>query len=141
MKSFGNTSTLLITILGFVLVTRTIRIRNFFSGQQTVDLKTPDRNQVFGDGNKGSVLIVPKRHVVNIIANMTSRPKEGKVFEDWLADVGGCDYKLCLGEFSKNGTLDYTGNMVNPYTYTQFLVTEVPFEDSDPNGASAITGA
>jgi hypothetical protein len=31
--------------------------------------------------------------------------------------------------------------MVNPYTYTQFLVTEEPFEDPDPNGASVIAGA
>ena len=23
--------------------------------------------------------------------------------------------------------------MVNPYTYTQFIVTEEPFEDADPN--------
>ena len=38
-----------------------------------------------------------------------------------------------LGEFSKNGTLTYKEQMVNPYTYTQFIVTEEPFEDADPN--------
>src|SRR6187431_1495022 len=44
-------------------------------------------------------------------------------------------------EFSKNGTLHFTDTMVNPYTYTQFLVTEEPFEDPDPNAASVIAGA
>ena len=57
------------------------------------------------------------------------------MFEDWLAVVGGLDFKLSVGEFSKNGALDYTATMVNPYTYTQLLVTEEPFEDPDPNAA------
>lgn len=72
---------------------------------------------------------------------MDTSPTEGKAFEGWLADVGGSDYRLSLGEFSKNGTLDYTGTLVNPYTYTQFLVTEEPFEDPDPNGAPVVAGA
>jgi len=140
MKSFSNRSILLITILGFILVTGTISIGNF-AFSQTLDLKTPGGNQAFGGDNEGSVIIDPKEHSISIVANMTTPPKEGKVFEGWLADVGGSDYKLSLGEFSKNGTLDYTGIMVNPYTYTQFLVTEEPFEDPDPNGASVIAGA
>jgi len=140
MKSFSSISILLITTFGIVLVTGTIFIGNFVSGQ-TLDLKTPGGNQAFGGDNKGSVVIDPKEHSVKIIANMSTPPKEGKVFEGWLADVGGSDYKLSLGEFSKNGTLDYTSSMVNPYTYTQFLVTEEPFEDPDPNGASVIAGA
>jgi hypothetical protein len=85
-------------------------------------------------------LIVSNEHSVNIVANMTTPPKEGTVFEGWLAHVGGSDHKSSVGEFSKNGTLDYTGTMVNPYTYTQFLVTEEPFEDPDPNAASVVAG-
>ena len=61
-------------------------------------------------------------------------------FEGWLADAGGSDYKLSVGEFSKNGTLHFTDTMVNPYTYTQFLVKEF-FEDPDPNAASVVAGA
>lgn len=141
MTSFINSAIFLMTILGLVLVTGTLSIGNFVSGQQTLDLKTPGGNEAFGGDNKGSVLLVPKEHSVNIVANMDTPPKEGKTFEGWLADVGGSDYKLSLGEFSKNGTLDYTGMMVNPYTYTQFLVTEEPFEDPDPNGASVVAGA
>jgi len=129
------------TMLGLVLVMGTLSMGNFVSGQQTLDLKTPGGNEAFGGDNKGSVLLVPKEHSVNIVANMDTPPKEGKTFEGWLADVGGSAYKLSLGEFSKNGTLDYAGMMVNPYTYTQFVVTEEPFEDTDPNGASVVAGA
>jgi hypothetical protein len=129
------------TILGLFLVMSTLSMANFVSAQQTLDLKTPGGNEAFGGDNKGSILLVPKEHSVNIVATMDTPPKEGKAFEGWLADVGGSEYKLSLGEFSKNGTLDYTGTMVNPYTYTQFLVTEEPFEDPDPNGASVVAGA
>jgi hypothetical protein len=48
---------------------------------------------------------------------------------------------LSLGEFSKTGTLDSTTTMVNPYTYTQFIVTQEPFEDPDPNAAATLAGA
>lgn len=128
-------------MLGLVLVMGIISMGNFVSGQQTLDLKAPGGNGAFGGDNKGSVLLVPEEHSVNIVANMDTPPKEGKTFEGWLADVGGSDYKLSLGEFSKNGTLDYTATMVNPYTYTQFLVTEEPFEDPDPNAASVVAGS
>ena len=57
-----------------------------------------------------------------------------------MEDVGGSDYKLSLGKFSKNGTLDYTTTMVNPYTFTQFIVTREPFEDPDPNAAATLAG-
>ena len=30
--------------------------------------------------------------------------------------------------------------MVDPYTYSQFIVTEEPVEDADPDAASAIGG-
>ena len=32
---------------------------------------------------------------------MTTPPNEGSVYDGWLADVGGFDYKLRVGEFSK----------------------------------------
>ena len=64
---------------------------------------------------------------------MSAPPADGKVYEGWFVDDGGSGYKLSLGEFSKNGTLTFNEQMVNPYTYTQFIVTEEPFEDADPN--------
>jgi hypothetical protein len=56
----------------------------FVFGQQSLDLKTPGGNDAFsGDskGSKGTVSIVSKEHTINIIAHMSTLPKEGKVFE------------------------------------------------------------
>ena len=128
-------------MLGLVTIGGSFSAGKFVSGQQTLDIKTPGGNEAFGGEKKGTVELDPKEHTVIIVANISTPPKEGKVFEGWLADVGGSDYKLSLGEFSKNGTLDYTATMVNPYSYTQFLVTEEPFEDPDPNAASVVAGA
>lgn len=116
-------------MFGFLLIAGTFSIGNFVFAQKTLDLKAPVGNEAFGGEQKGTVLIFPKEHSLNIVANMTTPPKEGTVFEGWLADVGGLDFKMSVGEFSKNGILDYTATMVNPYTYTQLLVTEEPFED------------
>jgi hypothetical protein len=141
MKSNMNSTIRLTLIMGLITIAGIFSSAGFVSGQQTLDLKSPGGNEAFGGDSKGSVSIVPKEHTVNIVANMSTPAKEGKVFEGWLADVGGSDYKLSAGEFSKNGTLHFTSTMVNPYTYTQFLVTEEPFEDPDPNAASVIAGA
>ena len=70
---------------------------------------------------------------------MNSSPGEGNVFEGWLVDAGGSGYKLSLGQFS-DGKLNFTQNMVNPYTYKNFEVTEEPAEDPDPNAAASIAG-
>ena len=71
---------------------------------------------------------------------MSAPPNSGKVYEGWLVDAGGSGYKLRIAEFGKNGTLQFDQQMVNPYTYTQFIVTEEPFEDVD-EFADAIGGA
>lgn len=138
-SSAGNTVSIMLVCI--FLIGGAIFVGKFVYGQETIDIKTPGGYEPFGGEKKGTVTIVPKEHSVNIVANMTTPPKAGKVFEGWLADVGGSDYKLSIGEFSKNGTLDFKGTMVNPYTYTQFLVTEEPFEDPDPNAASVVAGA
>jgi len=141
MKIFTNVNIFVIVVLTVVTIAGSFSNGKVVYGQQTLDIKTPGGNEAFGGEEMGTLTVVPKEHTVNIVANMTTPPKEGKVFEGWLADVGGSDYKLSLGEFSKNGTLDYTATMVNPYTYTQFIVTEEPFEDPDPNAATALAGA
>ena len=104
----------------------------------TLNITRADADKPYG-GEK-LVNIVPKEHVLSVTANMRSQPTNGTVYEGWLVDDGGSGYKLSLGEFSKNGTLTYNDQMVNPYTYTQFIVTEEPFEDADPNAASATGG-
>ncbi len=109
--------------------------------QQTLDIKGADGTDQFGGDKMGTVTIVPKAHTIHVTATMSTPAKEGKVYEGWLADSGGSNYKLSLGEFAKNGTLNYDATMVNPYTYKQFLVTEEPFEDPDPNAASTLAGS
>jgi hypothetical protein len=74
-----------------------------------------------------------------ISADINDMPEEGNVFEGWLVDTGGSEYKLSLGQF-RNGTLDFSQYMVNPYTYKNFEVTEEPAEDPDPNAADSIAG-
>lgn len=71
-----------------LLIAGTFSVGNFVFAQQTLDLKAPGGNEAFGGEQKGTVLFVPKEHSINIVANMTTPPKEGNVFEGWLADVG-----------------------------------------------------
>jgi hypothetical protein len=78
-----------------------------------------------------------QQRVVDIVTNVTAPPDAGKVWEGWFVDDGGSGYNLSLGEFAKNGTLHLTEQMVNPYTYTQFIVTQEPFEDPDPNAPAS----
>lgn len=141
MELFSYRNIFLKTISGVVLVIETIFTANLVSGQQILDLKTPGCNEAFSGEKKDSVLFIPTAHSVNIAANMTMPSNEGNVFEGLLADIGGSAYKSSVGEFSNNGTLRYTGTMVNPHTYTQFLVTEEPFEDPDLDSVSVIVGA
>ncbi len=108
--------------------------------QISMDLTKPAANKPFGGEKIGTVTIIPNGHVVEVMANLTGPPDQGKVYEGWFVDDGGSGYKLSLGEFAKNGTLHLTEQMVNPYTYTQFIVTQEPFEDPDPNAASASGG-
>jgi hypothetical protein len=109
--------------------------------QLAMDLTKPSGDKPFGGEKIGTVQITPNGHVLTILANVTSPPDNGKVWEGWLVDDdGGSGYKLSLGEFAKNGTLHLVEQMVNPYTYTQFIVTQEPFEDPDPNAAAAFGG-
>ena len=103
--------------------------------QMTLDITKAGGDKPYGGEKLGTVLIVPKDHAVWVTANMSAPPPDGKVYEGWFVDDGGSGYKLSLGEFAKNGTLTLREQMVNPYTYTQFIVTEEPFEDADPNAA------
>jgi hypothetical protein len=92
---------------------------------------------------KGTVFVcLYPRRTLNIVANMTTTPNEGTVYDGWLADAGGFYYKFRGGEFSKNRTLYYTGAMVNLYFISQSLVIGEPCKDPDPNGvASAELGS
>ena len=71
---------------------------------------------------------------------ISASPAEGNVYEAWLQDAGGSEYRLSLGQVMENGTIDFSQNMVNPFTYTIFFITEEPRNDVDPNPATAIAG-
>jgi len=109
--------------------------------QINIDVTKPASDKPFGGQKVGTISITPEGRIVHLLANMSAPPSSGKVYEGWLVDAGGSGYKLSIGEFGKNGTLQFDQQMVNPYTYTQFIVTEEPFEDTDPNAADAIGGA
>ena len=92
-----------------------------------------------GGQEMGTVSIDSTGRRTIVSADINDMPEEGNVFEGWLVDTGGSGYKLSLGQF-RNGTLDFSQYMVNPYTYNNFEVTEEPAEDPDPNAADSIAG-
>lgn len=127
--------------ISVALIASSLSIAQLVLAQQlTMDVTKPSGDKPFGGEKIGTVRITPNGHVLTILANMSAPPDNGKVWEGWLVDDGGSGYKLSLGEFAKNGTLHLVEQMVNPYTYTQFIVTQEPFEDPDPNAATASGG-
>jgi hypothetical protein len=103
------------------------------------DITTGSGGNPFGGEKIGTVNIDSTGRRTNVSADLNASPGEGNVFEGWLVDAGGSGYKLSLGQF-RNGTLDFSQYMVNPYTYKNFEVTEEPAEDPDPNAADSIAG-
>ena|SRR5215207_9298616 len=93
----------------------------------------------FGGQEMGTVSIDSTGRRTTVSADINDMAEEGNVFEGWLVDTGGSGYKLSLGQF-RNGTLDFSQYMVNPYTYNNFEVTEEPAEDTDPNAADSKAG-
>ena len=87
----------------------------------------------------GTVTIDSDGRRTNVSADINASPNEGNVYEGWLVDAEGSGYKLSLWQF-RNGTLDFSQYMVNPYTYKNFELTEEPAEDPDPNAAESIAG-
>jgi hypothetical protein len=103
------------------------------------DITASSNGKPFGGEKMGTVSVDSNGHRTNITADLNASPKEGNVFEGWLVDAGGSGYQLSLGQF-RNGTLNFSEYMVNPYTYKNFELTEEPSEDIDPNAASSIAG-
>jgi hypothetical protein len=107
--------------------------------QVSGDITAASGGEPFGGEKVGTISIDSTGRRTNVSADMNDSPGEGNVFEGWLVDAGGSGYKLSLGQF-RNGTLDFSQYMVNPYTYKNFEVTEEPAEDPDPNAADSIAG-
>jgi len=109
--------------------------------QMSGPITAAEGGKPFGGEKVGTISIDSTGNRTNISADLNLSPGEGNVFEGWLVDAGtgGSGYKLSLGQF-RNGTLDFSQNMVNPYTYKNFEVTEEPAEDPDPGAADSIAG-
>jgi hypothetical protein len=107
--------------------------------QVSGDITAASGGEPFGGEKVGTISIDSTGRRTNVSADVNDSPGEGNVFEGWLVDAGGSGYKLSLGQF-RNGTLDFSQYMVNPYTYKNFEVTEEPAEDPDPNAADSIAG-
>jgi hypothetical protein len=107
--------------------------------QVSGDITAASGGEPFGGEKMGTVNIDSTGRRTNVSADLNASSSEGNVFEGWLVDAGGSEYKLSLGQF-RNGTLDFSQYMVNPYTYKNFEVTEEPAEDPDPNAADSKAG-
>lgn len=105
----------------------------------TFDITMSEDGKVTGGEKIGELSINTSNNVIKVSANLSNSPSIEKVYEGWLVDEGGTAYNLSLGKFDDN-SLVFEQNMVNPYTYSQFVVTEEPENDPDPNAAAAFGG-
>src|SRR4029079_19403992 len=133
-----------ISLFGIVIATifsMTLSLQSTNAEPMTMDInKAKDPGPGFGTEKIGTLSIDTQNKTLDISVNMTATPKQDKVFEAWLVDEGGSNYKLSLGALVGN-SLKVSDNMVNPYTYTQFFITEEPKDDVDPNAAGTYGGA
>ena len=133
-----------IALFGIVvaaLFSITLGIQSVDAAPVTFNLtKSKNPGPGFGDEKIGTVSIDTKDNKTYILANLSNAaPKQDKVFEAWLVDAGGSNYKLSLGQVT-DGILQFTEKLVNPYTYKQFIITEEPANDKDPNAADTYGG-
>ena len=126
-------------VVGMVVADPIMDIQEAEAQQRTGDITAASEGQPFGGEKMGTVTIDSDGRRTNVSADINASPNEGNVYEGWLVDAEGSGYKLSLGQF-RNGTLDFSQYMVNPYTYKNFELTEEPAEDPDPNAAESIAG-
>ena len=126
-------------VLGMVMYDPIMDIQEAEAQNNTGDITAASEGQPFGGEKIGTVTIDSDGRRTNVTADINASPNEGNVYEGWLVDAEGSGYKLSLGQF-RNGTLDFSQYMVNPYTYKNFELTEEPAEDPDPNAAESIAG-
>lgn len=126
-------------VLGMVVADLIMGLQEAEAQKNTGDITAASEGQPFGGEKMGTITIDSDGRRTNVSADMNTSPNEGNVYEGWLVDAEGSGYRLSLGQF-RNGTLDFSQYMVNPYTYKNFELTEEPAEDPDPNAAESIAG-
>ena len=120
----------------------TIQLQSVKAAPITIDVKkAKNPGPGFTDEKIGTVSIDSNGNKTAISSDITAKAKPDKAFEGWLVDTGGSNYKLSLGQYDDKGHLQFSEDMVNPYTYKQFLITEEPLNDKDPNSADTYGGA
>lgn len=131
-----------IALSAIMMIMVTSTLHSFINAEPVVmDInKAKDPGPGFGTEKIGTLSIDTQNKTLDVSINMTATPKSDKVFEAWLVDADGSNYKLSLGAI-EGGSLKASEHMVNPYTYTQFIVTEEPKDDADPNAAGTYGGA
>jgi anti-sigma-K factor RskA len=128
-------------VLFAAVISMTISFQSLSAEPVTMDInKALDPGPGFGTEKIGTLSIDAQNKTLDISVNMTATPKDDKIFEAWLVDADGSNYKLSLGAIEA-GTLKTSEHMVNPYTYTEFIITEEPLDDIDPNSAGTYGGA
>ena len=137
-KKTINTNVLIITTSIVLLVP--IAIPLALAQDTQLDLTAPEGPTPYGGEQKGSLTISAQGNDLNLHAFIDTAAPQDKVYEGWLEDTGGSNYKLSLGQFDDN-VLNFTQSMVNPYTYSQFVITEEPKDDADPLGSDVAAGA
>ena len=126
-------------VVGMVVADPIMDIQEAEAQQRAGDITAASEGQPFGGEKIGTVTVDSDGRRTNVSADINTTPNEGNVYEGWLVDAEGSGYKLSLGQF-RNGTLDFSQYMVNPYTYKNFELTEEPAEEPDPNAAESIAG-
>ena len=129
----------IVTVFMFVV---TVGFHSVYASPITLDVhKSKNPGPGFGPDKIGTLSIDATGNKMTISSTITVQPKQDKVFEGWLVDAGGSNYKISLGQYDDKGHLQFSESMVNPYTYKQFLITEEPLNDKDPNAADTYGGA
>ena len=129
-------------IISALLFTMTIQLHTVKAAPITLDVKkAKNPGPGFTDEKVGTVSIDSNVNKTTISSDVTAKAKPDKAFEGWLVDAGGSNYKLSLGQYDDKGHLQFSESMVNPYTYKQFIITEEPLNDKDPNAADTYGGA
>ncbi|MBA2440416.1 MAG: hypothetical protein H0V50_07055 [Thermoleophilaceae bacterium] len=133
-----------LSLFGIVIATILSMTTGFQSASAepvTMDInKAKDPGPGFGTEKIGTLSIDVQEKTIDTSVNMTAVPKQDKVFEAWLVDADGSNYKLSLGALDGN-SLNTSDHMLNPFTYTEFIITEEPVDDVDPNAAGTYGGA
>ncbi|MCD6036339.1 MAG: hypothetical protein K0S67_223, partial [Nitrososphaeraceae archaeon] len=112
-------------VVGMVVADPIMDIQEAEAQQRAGDITAASEGQPFGGEKMGTVTVDSDGRRTNVSADINTTPNEGNVYEGWLVDAEGSGYKLSLGQF-RNGTLDFSQYMVNPYTYKNFELTEEP---------------